>query len=95
VGEDADVIVTSFCADVLQTEWVFKIYIKGFKQGEETPRWRCPPAVMRTSCRLLLTVHRAQHERGMSLPSEAVNLIHQNPSQLWTDPAVALPILHV
>lgn len=72
VGEDADIIVTSFCADVRQANWVFGDYVKGFEQGEETPRWWCPPAVMRASRRLLLTVHRAQHEKGMSLPSEAV-----------------------
>ncbi|GJN66370.1 hypothetical protein PLICBS_000388 [Purpureocillium lilacinum] len=72
VGEDADVIVTSFCADVRQVEWVFKNYIKGFEQGEETPRWWCPPAVMRASRTLLLSVHQSQHEHGMSLPSEAV-----------------------
>ncbi|PNY26324.1 Uncharacterized protein TCAP_03751 [Tolypocladium capitatum] len=73
VGEDADVVVTSICADVLQTmEWVFRGYIVGFIKGQETPRWFCPPAVQRASRALLLAVHQAQHDQGLSIPSEAV-----------------------
>ncbi|KJZ73997.1 hypothetical protein HIM_06665 [Hirsutella minnesotensis 3608] len=72
VGEDADVVVTSFCADVLDTEWAFRDYIKGFKRGRKTPRWFCPPAVMRASRPLLLSIHQAQHDKGLNIPSEAV-----------------------
>ncbi|EQK98171.1 biotin synthase-like protein [Ophiocordyceps sinensis CO18] len=72
VGEDADVVVTSFCADAMQTEWVFRDYIQGFRHGTKTPRWFCPPAIMRASRALLLAVHQAQHDTGLSLPSEAV-----------------------
>lgn len=72
VGEDADVVVTSFCADVRQTEWVFRDFVRGFRHGARTPRWFCPPAVMRASRALLLAVHQAQHDSGLSLPSEAV-----------------------
>ncbi|KFA76506.1 hypothetical protein S40288_01515 [Stachybotrys chartarum IBT 40288] len=72
VGEDADIIVTSFCADVLETSWEYVGYIEGFEQGIFTPRWWCPPAIMRSSRTLLLTVHKAQLERGLSLPGEAI-----------------------
>jgi hypothetical protein len=72
VGEDADVIVTSFCADVLESKWAWQMYIKGFREGFFTPRWCCPPAIMRGSRALLLTVHEAQLEDGLSVPSEAV-----------------------
>lgn len=72
VGEEADVVVTSFCADVKHTDWTFRGYIKGFRRGTKTPRWFCPPAIMRASRALLLAVHQAQHDKGLSLPSEAV-----------------------
>jgi hypothetical protein len=72
VGEDADVIVTSFCSDVLETRWAWQLYIKGFRQGYFTPRWCCPPAIMRGSRTLMLTVHEAQVKHGLSVPSEAV-----------------------
>ena len=72
VGEDADVVVTSFCADVLQTDWVFKDYARGFEDATKVPRWFCPPAIMRASRSLLLSVHESQHDKGLSLPSEAV-----------------------
>lgn len=72
VGEDADVIVTSFCADVLQTEWVFRDWIQGASLGTATPRWFCPPAIMRGSRSLLLAVHDSQYHRGLTVPSEAV-----------------------
>ena len=74
-GEDADVIVTSFCADAVATgkAWVFGNWMAGrFSQGLDTPRWFCPPAVMRSSRSLLLSIHAAMHIRGLSLPSEAV-----------------------
>ncbi|KAG5931108.1 hypothetical protein E4U53_001944 [Claviceps sorghi] len=73
VGEDADVIVSSFCADVAQTPgWVFHDWLAGaFVRGRDTPRWFCPPAIMRGSRRLLLAVHQAQHDRGLGVPSEA------------------------
>ncbi|KAG5973922.1 hypothetical protein E4U55_000180 [Claviceps digitariae] len=73
VGEDADVVVSSFCADVLQTPgWVFHDWlVGGFARGRDTPRWFCPPAIMRGSRRLFLGVHQAQHDRGLGLPSEA------------------------
>lgn len=72
VGEDADVVVTSMCADVLQSNWSFRDYTEGLRNGAKTPRWFCPPAVMRASRVLLLAVHQAQHEQGLSVPSEAV-----------------------
>ncbi|ODA81085.1 hypothetical protein RJ55_04048 [Drechmeria coniospora] len=71
VGEEADVIVTGACADVRGSSWVFAHYIKGFWKGTATPRWWCPPAVMRASRPLLLAVHQAQHDLGLELPSEA------------------------
>jgi hypothetical protein len=73
VGEDADLIVTSFCANVLEesVQWVYKGWIQGFSRGGETPRFFCPPAVMRGSRALLLAVHAAQLENGMRVPSEA------------------------
>lgn len=74
-GEDADVVVTSFCADVVENgkSWMFGQWMAGrFSQGKDTPRWFCPPAVMRASRNLLLSVHAAMHVRGLSLPSEAV-----------------------
>ncbi|KND92118.1 hypothetical protein TOPH_02902 [Tolypocladium ophioglossoides CBS 100239] len=72
IGEDADVVVTSMCADVMHTEWTFRDYITGFFRGQATPRWFCPPAVMRASRALLLAVHQGQHDQGLSIPSEAV-----------------------
>ncbi|POR39550.1 Uncharacterized protein TPAR_00246 [Tolypocladium paradoxum] len=73
VGEDADVVVTSMCADVMHaTQWMFRDYITGFYRGRDTPRWFCPPAVMRASRALLLAVHQGQHAQGLSIPSEAV-----------------------
>ncbi|KAG6026031.1 hypothetical protein E4U41_001376 [Claviceps citrina] len=73
VGEDADVLVSSFCADAVQTTtWVFRDWIQGeFARGKDTPRWFCPPAIMRGSRKLLLAVHQAQHDKGLGLPSEA------------------------
>lgn len=72
-GEDADVLVTSYCADVLSptTPWVYKDWIRGFEAGNETPRFFCPPAVMRASRALLLAIHAAQLKDGMRIPSEA------------------------
>ncbi|CAH0019110.1 unnamed protein product [Clonostachys rhizophaga] len=73
VGEEADVIVTSFCADARGSSWVFRDWILGnFANGANTPRWFCPPAITRGSRPLLLAVHNAQHTRGLSVPSEAV-----------------------
>jgi hypothetical protein len=74
VGEDADVVTTSFCTDVLSptTAWVYKGWIRGFSAGGDAiPRFFCPPAVMRSSRALLLAVHEAQMTRGMRIPSEA------------------------
>lgn len=73
VGEDADVLTTSFCTDVLAptTAWVYKGWIQGFSAGGNTPRFFCPPAVMRSSRALLLAIHEAQLVRGMRIPSEA------------------------
>ena len=72
VGEDADVLLSGFCEDVRTANWVFRDYIQGFRRGTRTPRWWCPPAIMRGSRALLLSVHAAQHERGLSLPSESI-----------------------
>lgn len=72
VGEEADVIVTSYCNDANKpTSWVFKEWVYGFKTGVETPRFYCPPAIMRSSRPLLLAIHRAQVEQGIRVPSEA------------------------
>lgn len=72
VGEEADVVVTSFCANVTESEWVFKDYTRGFQDSGKVPRYYCPPAIMRASRPLLLAVHQGQHDQGLSLPSEAV-----------------------
>ncbi|KAH7309577.1 hypothetical protein B0I35DRAFT_453285 [Stachybotrys elegans] len=72
VGEEADVVVTSFCADILETSWEYVGYIEGFQQGIFTPRWWCPPAIMRGSRTVLLTAHKAQLEHGLSIPGEAI-----------------------
>lgn len=73
VGEEADVITTSFCTDVNDptTTWVYKGWIEGFAAGPLTPRFYCPPAVMRASRALLLAIHEAQALHGMRVPSEA------------------------
>ncbi|KAK3987317.1 hypothetical protein QBC44DRAFT_121177 [Cladorrhinum sp. PSN332] len=72
VGEDADALVTSFCLDPMKpTPWVFKGWIFGFKTGEDTPRYYCPPAIQRASRNLLLVIHQAQVEDGLRIPSEA------------------------
>lgn len=71
VGEDADVIVSSFCREVAGSRWVFGDLIEGFRLGLNTPRWWCPPAVMRGSRRLLLKIHDAQLEKNLMVPSEA------------------------
>ena len=72
VGEEADVIMTSWCADPQQNdEWVFRDWILNAEQGTETPRWWCPPAIMRTSRALLLASHESQYLRGLAVPSEA------------------------
>ncbi|PHH63627.1 hypothetical protein CDD81_5608 [Ophiocordyceps australis] len=70
VGEEADVIVTSFCAPVHGSQWVFAHYARGFAAA--TQRWFCPPAVMRASRSLLLAVHAAQASQGLSVASEAM-----------------------
>ena len=73
VGEDADVLLTSYCTDARDptTAWVYKDWIGGFVLGTATPRFFCPPAVMRASRALLLAVHEAQTVRGLRVPSEA------------------------
>jgi hypothetical protein len=73
VGEDADVLTTSFCTDVRAptTAWVYKDWIGGFESGTDTPRFFCPPAIMRASRTLLLAIHGAQMQKGMRIPSEA------------------------
>lgn len=71
VGEEADVIVSSFCGDVLPSAWVFRDFIKGFRRGGDTPRYWCPPAVMRGSRLLLDRIHDAQTNSGLAIPSEA------------------------
>ncbi|KAB5585053.1 hypothetical protein GE09DRAFT_13060 [Coniochaeta sp. 2T2.1] len=71
VGEDADVVTTSFCTDVLAptTAWVYKGWRGGF--GSDVPRFFCPPAIMRASRTLLLAIHEAQLVHAMRVPSEA------------------------
>ncbi|KAK4641452.1 hypothetical protein QC761_501780 [Podospora bellae-mahoneyi] len=72
VGEEADVITTSYCNDANKpNSWVFKEWIYGFKKGVQTPRYYCPPAIMRGSRTLLLAIHQAQVEQGIRVPSEA------------------------
>ncbi|EQL02120.1 hypothetical protein OCS_02160 [Ophiocordyceps sinensis CO18] len=72
VGEEADIIVSSFCADVKHVDWIFRGYTEGLLAGGETPRWYCPPAIERVSRSLLMLTHQAQHDDGLSVPSEAV-----------------------
>lgn len=73
VGEEADVITTSFCRNVtLSKIWVFKDWTRGFDQSNNNPpRFFCPPAVMRGSRALMLAIHEAQARRGLAVPSEA------------------------
>ncbi|KAG7284987.1 hypothetical protein NEMBOFW57_009605 [Staphylotrichum longicolle] len=72
VGEEADVITTSFCMDANKpNQWVFREWIHGLKTGVTTPRFYCPPAIMRGSRALLLVIHQAQLEYGIRVPSEA------------------------
>jgi predicted small lipoprotein YifL len=72
VGEEADLIVTNACFDVRKSgDWVYKDWIRGFTQGERTPRVSCPPAITRSSSTLLRAVHAAQTEQGLCVPSEA------------------------
>ncbi|KAM4058876.1 biotin synthase-like protein [Hirsutella rhossiliensis] len=72
VGEEADIIVSSFCADVHHVDWIFRGYTEGLLAGGETPRWYCPPAIERVSRTMLMLTHQAQHDDGLSVPSEAV-----------------------
>lgn len=72
VGEDADVVATSFCANATASpSWVYRDWIGGFRDGVDTPRFFCPPAIMRASRALLLAVHAAQLQKGLRVPSEA------------------------
>lgn len=72
VGEDADVLATSFCANATSSPtWVYRDWISGFRKGIDTPRFFCPPAIMRASRPLLLAIHAAQHKQGLRIPSEA------------------------
>ncbi|KAK4120618.1 hypothetical protein N657DRAFT_665986 [Parathielavia appendiculata] len=72
VGEEADVITTSYCMDANKpTQWVFREWIHGFETGLQTPRFYCPPAIQRASRSLLLVIHQAQLESGIRVPSEA------------------------
>ncbi|PHH67629.1 hypothetical protein CDD82_1264 [Ophiocordyceps australis] len=70
VGEEADAIVTSFCAPVAGSQWVFAHYATGFAAAPDP--WFCPPAVMRASRALLLALHAAQAVQGLSVASEAM-----------------------
>ncbi|KAL2021862.1 hypothetical protein VTK56DRAFT_6457 [Thermocarpiscus australiensis] len=72
VGEEADVIVTSYCNDNSKpNRWPYKDWISGVKTGVATPRFYCPPAIMRASRPLLLVIHQAQLEYAIRVPSEA------------------------
>ncbi|KAL2266785.1 hypothetical protein VTJ83DRAFT_6137 [Remersonia thermophila] len=72
VGEEADVITTSYCMNALNpSQWMFRDWIGGLAAGTDTPRWYCPPAIMRGSRALLLAIHHAQLELGIRVPSEA------------------------
>lgn len=72
VGEEADVIVTSYCNDANKpNKWPFRNWIHGFKTGVKTPRFYCPPAISRSSRPLLLVIHQAQVEQAIQVPSEA------------------------
>ncbi|KAK0630473.1 hypothetical protein B0T17DRAFT_490451 [Bombardia bombarda] len=72
VGEEADVIVTSLCNNASAAmSWIFRDWLFGFSDGLDTTRFFCPPAITRTSRTLLLAVHQAQVQFGMTVPSEA------------------------
>jgi hypothetical protein len=72
VGEEADALTTSYCMDANKpNKWIFKNWIDGFKSGVTTPRFYCPPAIMRGSRSLFLAIHQAQLEYGIRVPSEA------------------------
>lgn len=72
VGEEADLIVTAYCQNVLRADkWVFRGWIRGFRAGTKTPRFFCPPAIMRSSRALLLAIHQGQLDHSIRIPSEA------------------------
>lgn len=73
VGEDADALVTSFCANVTASlAWQFRDWVGGMGvEGDEAPRFFSPPAVQRASRTLLLAIHEAQVDMGARVPSEA------------------------
>lgn len=69
-------------------DWVFKYWYQG-SLIDKPPRFMSVPAQGRASRELLQTIHRAQHERGVAVPSEATL-----PSfALWTGlKVVGLPV---
>ena len=73
VGEDADLILMSKnCLNVsLDSPWVYKDWIAGFRNPRATPRLSCPPAMSRASWNLLNAIHEAQVTKGLRVPSEA------------------------
>ncbi|KAK3312858.1 hypothetical protein B0H66DRAFT_485505 [Apodospora peruviana] len=72
VGEDADVIVTSYCTNAsVAYHWQYRNWIHGFQTGKKTPMIFCPPAIMRSSRNALLVIHEAQHVQALRIPSEA------------------------
>lgn len=72
VGEDADLLLTNALASISAAKfWPFKDWIKGFKNGPETPRFYSPVAMTRCSWNLLNAMHYAQMTDGLQLPGEA------------------------
>ncbi|TWU72459.1 hypothetical protein ED733_003984 [Metarhizium rileyi] len=72
VGEDAELVVPSLCADVTYSRCTPEFWIRSFANGRRTPRWSCPQGMTRASRSLLLAAHQGQLERGLAVPSEAM-----------------------
>jgi len=74
VGRDADLVILDQLNEVGRFErtedWVFRDWIGGGLPAD-TPRFVCVPAQARASWDLLRAAHRAQHDLGLRVPSEA------------------------
>jgi len=74
VGHDADLVLLDQLNEVSRfdriEDWVFKDWLGGGLAGD-VPRFSNVPAQARASYDLLQAAHRAQHDLGLRVPSEA------------------------